>query len=246
MHALRLLESGLESRLVPEEDYAAAYAKTGGRGRALLKKHIARLYRIFGESALAEEHISRFREGFALRTGESPAAFALFVCEAAYGSAPLCLAALLPALLAGSPVLFCFVPGRKRFPSPSLLAALELAGVEKSYLAPEAEILQTLRKTGRSCRRGRAVLLGRPENSASIAAFAHANAMPCLSLTQPPPVIRGGLAAFPEEPGASTLTVDADHARFRLWPDLGPGWFRGRNLALTSTGNGAASHERQP
>jgi hypothetical protein len=106
MYALRLLESGLESRLIPEAAHAAAYAETGGRGRALLKKCIARLYRIFGESALNEEHSSRFREGFTLRAGEFPAAFALFACEAAHGSAPLCLAALLPALLAGAPVLF--------------------------------------------------------------------------------------------------------------------------------------------
>ncbi|MDR2800753.1 MAG: hypothetical protein LBB52_05735 [Desulfovibrio sp.] len=249
MRTLKLLESGLESRLIPEAAYAAAYAKTGGRGRALLKKCIARLYRVFGESALAEEHISRFREGFTLRTGEFPAAFALFACEAAHAGAPLCLAALLPALLAGAPVLFCFVPGRKPFPSPRLLTALELAGVEKSYLAPEAEILRVLRKTGSGCRGGRAVLLGHPEDSAGIAAFAHANAMPCLSLTHAPPllVIRGGLMPSPgKEPGAPSLTVDADHADFRLWPGLDPGWFRERSFALASAGNGAACHERQP
>ncbi|MDR0826366.1 MAG: histidinol dehydrogenase [Desulfovibrio sp.] len=226
MQAFAFLESRLEKRALPESASEAAYAGLGGKDKALLKKCIARLYRIFGESVVSETRTKSFREGFTLEIRESPAAFSLFVCESAYPSPPLCLAALLPALLSGAPLLFCFIPSPdKKEPDPALLVALELAGVEKSYLLAETELLAELDKMGPPAHPGRMLLLGRAEIFAKLALFAHKQALPCLSLPRTP------FAGF---------IADEEHKDFALWPDLSPAWFRSRSARIACADSAGA------
>ncbi|MDR1945700.1 MAG: hypothetical protein LBQ51_00830 [Desulfovibrio sp.] len=239
--AARILEDRLESYALDEEEAAAAYESVGAQARAALKKCIARLYRIYGELDASRSVTRRFRDGFTLETHEVPAAFALIICSAAYPCPASLPAATLPALLAGVPLFPCFLPDReKSFPALSAVA-LELAGAGSARIVPENVLLNILRELA-DPRAGRLILLGPPAPAPALAAYAHAGAVPCLSLAPPLPRLR------PEEENRSGtnrpatggevlpfLELDAAHEDLRILPNLEPAWFRSRGLKIYSS-----------
>jgi hypothetical protein len=259
MHdAARILEDGLAGYSLDEERAAAAYESTGERDRAALKHCIARLYRIYGECEAARSVVRRFRDGFTAETQETPAAFALVVCSAAHPCPASLLAATLPALLAGAPLFPCLLPGPSDTLHAPLAAALELAGADPARIVPEAVLLHLLRRIVAPSA-GRIVLLGPPAPAPALAAYAHAEAVPCLSLAPPARLLPEETTAdvapdIVDEPStrllqeetphprtkrtrpdgnpASVLELDAAHKNLCVLPDLDPGWFRARRLKI--------------
>jgi hypothetical protein len=263
MHdAARILEDGLARYVLDEEQAANAYESTGDQGRATLKHCIARLYRFYGEREAARSVARCFRDGFTVETHETPAAFALIVCSAAYPCPASLAAATLPALLAGAPVFPCLLPDPSKPLHAPLAAALELAGADPARIVSE-DVLPTLLKKIADPRAGRILLLGPPAPAPSLAAYAHAHAVPCLSLAPPAPRIALGRHLHPDAEQASYaeaeresptnverqpraekhhtrpddallpfLELDAAHADLRVLPDLDPAWFRARRLKI--------------
>jgi hypothetical protein len=244
--AARILEDGLAGYALDEEAAATAYESTGERGRATLKQCIARLYRVYGEREAARTVTRRFRDGFTVETHEAPAAFALIVCSAAYPRQASLAAATLPALLAGAPVFACLLPDPAQPLHAPLAAALELAGADPARIVPE-DVLTTLLKKIADPRSGRILLLGPPAPAPNLAAYAHAHAVPCLSLAPPAPRTVPAQVSRPDakrQPRAATgrvcpdadplsfLELDAAHADLCVLPDLDPSWFRARSLKI--------------
>jgi hypothetical protein len=225
MHdAAQILEDGLAGCALDEEQAANAYESTGERGRATLKQCIARLYRFYGEREATRSVTRRFRDGFTVETHETPAAFALIVCSAAHPCPASLTAVILPALTAGAPVFPCLLPDPAKPLHAPLAAALELAGVDPARIVPEDVLLSLLKKIAYP-RAGRILLLGPPAPAPRLAAYAHAHAVPCLSLA--PPVPRTAPAQDP-----CFLELDAAHADLRILPDLDPSWFRARRMNI--------------
>jgi hypothetical protein len=229
--AARILEDGLAGYALDEEKTSGAYESTGAHGRATLKKCVARLYRLYGEREDARSVIRRFRDGFTAETHDAPAAFALIVCSASHPRPSSLLAATLPALLAGAPLFPCLLPDpREAFHAP-LAAALELAGADPVRIVPEDVLVGILRQIAEP-RAGRIVLLGPPPPAPALAAYAHAEAVPCLSLVPPAPRFPRGRETRPDDGPFPFLELDDAHRDLCVLPDLEPSWFRARGLKL--------------
>ncbi len=113
-----------------------------------------------------------------------------------------------------------FPPGEK--PEPGLLAALELAGVERSFAMSGEDVLELLSDFGSRHGTGRVVLLGGGDASA----FAWADALLARALRA-----GHGCAVLAD---ASSLRLDAAHEGIWAWPDLEPCWFRARSLSFAA------------
>lgn len=131
---------------VDDAAFAAAYEAAGDVDRARLKTCIARLHVLYeaaggaGAGDVREGRTAtRWRQGFASLEHASPCAWTLVCMDAAWGSAPRLLAAVLPPLFAGvGSVVVLRMGGSGPWPAP-VLAALELAGQEAvADAAPEA------------------------------------------------------------------------------------------------------------
>lgn len=240
-----------------------AYAALGARERALLKTCIARLHRIWGESP--ERAFSRVEHrAFCLEREERPAETAVFVCAASYPHPAALLAAIMPAVLAGAArILPLFVASAAGAAvSPPLLAALELAGVERAFLPDEQSALDALRLL----RPERLVLLGDDPFCGRLAALARELDLVFRSFSRGPRYYserlgRTALLRFPADPRAEEaaapkrqdgqggrdgnareadgangrkprLSLDADHEHLWIWPDFEPSWFRLSRLRL--------------
>jgi len=254
MSSIPSYQSWLDAHALADTVMAGAYEFLSDKERAVLKKCIARHHVVWGEYSFRESRTRSFRQGFGLVEDEAPAAYALLVCEISYPSPAAFIAALMPALLAGvSAVLPCFISARDRPSSwkdisPPLLGALELAGIERAFVASESEVCVLAEMLHAGGGRGRIVLLGGQGFGESVALHAHRAAVLCRSLTQPPIYYSSRLNAVLEqrfmeggaEPAcrddddAMLLHLDAGHEDVWFWPKLDPEWFRTRRMRIFS------------
>jgi hypothetical protein len=245
------LNTWLDARALPDETRAAAYAALSGVELAVLKKCIAVLHRFWGERPRRLMTPCAFSPQLHTELDDRPAPWALVVCDAAYVSPAALLAAVMPAVLAGVDlVLPCLVRAEDDlaplFLSP-LLAALELAGLERAFsFSPldAAVLLELLADEGGD---GRLVLLGQGSYSANLAALAFELGVVSRFLTRPPRYFNKRLYMTAEQrfddtaadgsidgddPRDIVLHLDTRYENIWIWPDLGPDWFRTRRLRV--------------
>lgn len=148
-------------RLVADDRRARAYEAAPAPWRARLKKLIAQLDVWFGrERAPWRESRRGYALGLDSRALERPADMVVATFTAAQPSPARLLAALWPALSAGTPEALAVCLGEEAdFPDAALLA-LELAGVELALAAPPARWPALLADLGRRTPRGRLLELG--------------------------------------------------------------------------------------
>ena len=267
------LPSWLERYAFYEEDRARAYDAVSPQVRARLKKTVARLHSIYGTRPRQHEMRQVF-DAFTFRCLRSPVP-CTFVCLPEKYPFPQCLmAALVPPLLAGVglvvpffinaegeisvhreagtvPDIACALAPVAAGPTEAqnaLLAALDLAGLERAFRLPASECLDALAEffsslppvlsgTGESAFGrgpamsfggvGRIVLLGSFAGWEAIALFAARHGIPCAILTDEP-----GLAPveWPDQaahalPFALQPLLDAENREIWLWPHLEPEFF---------------------
>lgn len=144
---------------VDEAAMAAAHDGIPPARRAVVKQCLALLHGLMGERA---DETIRARDdaarGFQTQTRSTPAPWACFFMGAGYAAPTRLAAALMPAILARVPLLAAACVGE---PSPSVLLALELAGVEDVFRVDDATSWpDRLRQSiGRDMGDGRVVLL---------------------------------------------------------------------------------------
>ena len=251
-----------------------AYESLSPQSRAVLKTCIARMHRIWGESPERAVSLRCPSRNFCLEREDSPADVAVIVCTADYRHPAAYLAALMPAVLAGTrTVLPFFVPldeqsrvceaapgaGRKPLsslersvlPAAPLLAALELAGVERAYVLDEEAVLRCLRDLRPET--SRLLLLGEKPFGGSLALHAHTSGLEFRSIVRPPRYWNERLqrdmtlmfatdagCSGPEQDGPNNgdasagrpISLDAEHENLWMWPDLEPDWFRLRRVRV--------------
>ena len=255
-HNAAELRERLAHYALPDEVMGEAYEALGDRGRAVFKLCIARLHRLWGELAPGEISDRRLAPDFRVVTEELPVDFALFVCEASYRHPAALLAGVMPAILAGVEELFpCFVSGNEgELPRPELLAAMELAGVERCFSLPADDSAEFARWLREAAAGGCLVVFGQRSFGGDYALAAHHSGLACCSFTSAPVftclgdgrLMRQGFenllpgnAPLPQESGAGegrsggALQLDEEHADVWVWPDLSPAWFRRRGMRLT-------------
>ena len=155
------LPAWLEAFRPDDELYARAYEETPAPLRALLKTAMAFAFHRFGmQDDESESSFSCARAGFSRTEYARPAAWALAVTGADFASPARFLAATVPAVLAGVPRVL--VVSASPF-APPVAAALELAGLEDSFLM-DAEGLASLYEDLRAFSpEGRVMLFPGPE-----------------------------------------------------------------------------------
>lgn len=269
----------LEAHALDDAAMGRAYENLGAASRAVLKTCIARLHQIWGESPDRSLSLRCPRQGFCLEREDRPAEAAVIVCASDYRHPTAFLAALMPAVLGGVRTVLplftpssdaacshrtarapgsgqkaAFSPDREAPPPDPLLAALELAGVERAYLLDEEAALALLQELRPET--GRLVLLGERPFAQSLVLHAHAVGLACRSFLRPPRYWNERLGriltldfpagrAFsgPEEESPEhgpegfepCVRLDAAHEALWIWPDLEPDWFRPRRARLFST-----------
>ena len=212
------LPDWLEERAVDDAVFEKAYEALGAEGRARFKHALATLHAFWGERDEHRRESRDFRQGFRVDGEDSPAPYALFFCDAEYDHPELLLAALMPAVLAGCPLILpCFIP-TKADPATPLLAALELAGVEGAFRLSPLEAAKLSAELGETRRRGRVVVLGRPSVTDVVILDATRRDIPCREFFL----------------DSEDFEADAAHSHIRILPDLGPDWFRNRRLRLST------------
>lgn len=115
---------------IEDELFGQAYDDTPAHFRAWLKKTIAQLW-VSGnpDSGLKKQTACSWSSGFSLRRSETPVDAVILALDSGSVSPVRVLAALVPALTAGVQNVLALHVGSGN-PSPSVLAALELAGQE--------------------------------------------------------------------------------------------------------------------
>lgn len=249
----------LDGHAVPDGLTADAYERLGGEGRAVLKLCIARLHRLWGEQPLDECTEKRLAPDFSVISQVAPSPYALLVCEASYAHPAALLAAVMPAILAGvEEILPCFVhcgDGAAMPPAAPLLAALELAGVERAFHTSATECEEFLRLLLNENPSGSMVYMGGGSLGGAFAPIAYTGGVRCCFLTSPPrylpvdsdnaveqrfgPALPANVSVSVEEGSPADrerlfLRLDPAHAHVWVWPDLSPSWFRTRHMTLKS------------
>ena len=103
-------DAWLDAHEVDDSLIARAYESVGGQGRAILKKNIARIHRLWGELPPREQLSRRFSRDFCRDLDDQPVSCALICCPAAFSHPAPLLAAVMPAVLAGvQSILPCFL-----------------------------------------------------------------------------------------------------------------------------------------
>ena len=239
----------LDDHAVDDARMGEAYESLDAQSRSALKTCIARLHSVWGESPDLSRSLSCPRQGFCLEREDSPAEAAVIACAADYRHAAAFLAAIMPAVLAGvrallpAFVLSAVSAGREPLPAGPLLAALELAGVERAVVLDEDTALTLARELRPE--RSRLLLLGEKPFGERLILHAHKAGLACRSFFRAPrywserlnraePLssaagndsgkdvfaeCRGDAAEYP-------VRLDADHENLWIWPDLEPNWFR--------------------
>lgn len=258
----------LEAHVIPDAPIAAAYEAVGAENRAVLKKTIACLHALWGEQPPFCERMRAFGQGFGVQEQAQPAPYALFLIEASYPHPTSLVAALMPALLAGvERILPCFImdanveqnaesrqfpqhPGlhaavtfgggaSAAFPAPGLLAALELAGVEKSFAVTGEAVTSLLPELMENLGTGRLVYLGLNCLAEDTAAYVVQKNIPCMHFPGTPAYLAQE-AAFaaqqgqdsPNGPAEDTplLMLGPEYENIWVWPQLGPEWFQTKRM----------------
>ena len=241
----------LDAHAVDDARMGEAYESLNAQCRSGLKTCIARLHRIWGESPELSRSLFCPRQGFCLEREERPAEAAVIVCAADYRHPAAFLAAIMPAVLAGVQALLpAFIlpvafAGRRSLPAAPLLAALELAGVERAVILDEETALALVRELRPE--RSRLLLLGEAPFGEGLMLHAHNAGLACRSFFRTPcywnerlnrgePLsstaedLSGGqkasLSASGDEAADYPVGLDADHESLWIWPDLEPNWFR--------------------
>ncbi len=116
---------------------ATAYENAHARERACLKNAMA-FHALQGEGPHCE-HIQRnfANRGYWLNVKTQPVPWVLCICSAGYASPARLIAALMPAIMAGVPDIYVLYLDEN--PSPALLLALELMGLEQAVAVPKAD-----------------------------------------------------------------------------------------------------------
>ena len=239
----------LDDHGVDDARMGEAYESLDAQSRSGLKTCIARLHRIWGESPDVSRSLSCPRQGFCLEREDRPAEAAVIACAAGYRHPTAFLAALMPAVLAGvQAILPAFVlpagsTGRESLPAAPLLAALELAGVERAVVLAEETALSLVRQLRPE--RSRLLLLGEEPFGEGLILHAHNAGLTCRSFFRTPcywseRLNRAEALPFAAENASGKdalcecrgdasdypVRLDADHESLWIWPDLEPNWFR--------------------
>lgn len=254
----------LDAHALDDARMGEAYESLSASSRAVLKTCIARLHQIWGESPEQAVSLRCPRQGFCLERAERPADVAVIVCAADYRHPTAFLAALMPAVLAGARAVLPFFvpsatlasslgpisaslsePGRNGMPAAPLLAALELAGVERAFVLEEDDVLRFLREVRPEA--SRLLLLGEKPFAGPLLLHAHEAGLAVRSFFLTPRywnerLRRVAILSFPAENtfprrdgqqaecqnGVEDMPVrlGEGHEEFWIWPDLGPDWFR--------------------
>ncbi len=128
-----------ESRLVPDEVFAAAYAALPGARRAWLKKTIAQVHTLAGPMRDPRETgLTEHRQGFVSRRESLPLADAVLFLDETCTSAAMAVAAAVPMLLSGVARPCAVRLGQGEPVADEVLAGLELAGLETVFHLDEA------------------------------------------------------------------------------------------------------------
>ncbi|MDR2161268.1 MAG: hypothetical protein LBO77_03915 [Desulfovibrio sp.] len=208
----------IQEHALDESLWGVAYEDLNSREVSRLKLCTARLCALWGERPLSRSLTLRHAAGFTAKWEWETAAYALILCPAEQDQAERLLAACLPAILAGvDMVLPCFLTkGAGRPPAGRMLAALELAGIERAVLVSEKEALRGLALLRGLPGAGRLVFLGPASQAEPFILAAHRLSLPCLAPAGAEPC----------------LALDEAHAGIWVWPDLSPEWFCRRRLSL--------------
>lgn len=223
---------------VDDDVFARAYEALGPRQRARLKACIAVLYETFGEPLLDERRERHFRQGFSLVDDDGgPCSGVIFVCDGAYPSPERFLAALMPAVMAGTAprVLFRRGAGQEAVEeagliAPLLLTALELAGVEDAWLLDDAAILDLFRRTVPDSGTRLVLLAEKPFGDALALAALHSGAL-CRGLFG----CSSGSCCGRTPGGSPAGPADGVPSDILFWPHLEPGWFRLRSRRASTS-----------
>ena len=140
---------------------AKAYARTGDKGRALLKSLIALLYEALepGQPS-ARKTVKRYRSGLLHSSEHSSRSWFVLALAPEVTSGPQVLAALMPAVVRRIPHILVLRPRSRSSWPPAVLAALELCGVERVYSPPQACVKDYLEFLAASHGRGGLACLG--------------------------------------------------------------------------------------
>lgn len=232
-----LYPSWLEAHIIADEHMAAAYENTEGHARAALKQTIAVQHCLWGEPPFFEERMRAFAS-FAVQEQQSPAPYALIVADADNAKPTAFLGAILPAVLAGvERILACFT-GESALPQAGLLAALELAGVDKAFMLTEGALRTLVDDMSANLGQGRLACLGLDELAEDLAALAIKKEIPFMHLP-------GNATCLPQEAAfsrgadeaadAPLLVLGPEYENVWVWPQLGPHWFCTRRMHIFSS-----------
>ena len=134
-----------------DEVFARAWEEAGAQDRALLKTAIAFQFHLWGmRDGRGSLERSDPREGFRSIVSSGPAPWTLAVLSPGYASPARLLAALVPAVLAGTrPAVISL-----SVPAPSIAAALELAGLDDLFIMDGAGARKLLAELRAACAGG--------------------------------------------------------------------------------------------
>lgn len=150
------IPAAYENDQIPDEFLDACYETASAQQRAWIKTTLALVQCVYHERPSREERTIRHAEkGFGATVRRSPAPWTLLVPGDRFDSAPRLAAALMVARLAGVTYLVAALP---RSPSPSLAAALVLAGVEHVLTPTSDRLPELLEHLAGTVGRGRLLL----------------------------------------------------------------------------------------
>lgn len=232
---------------------SGAYETLDPALRAILKKQIALLHEDWLPERREGGTFTRLADGGDSFASAKPLDWAMFILAEDYASPAGCIAALLPALMAGvKAVAICRLGNPKAPLHPALSAAFELLGREEIFALTAAQSARLAKDIMEQSPYGRMVVLGHETRGAhSLPAVLR------IGLDGGPSLEPGvfswlhpGAAVKPVRDGASydaviTSTLDfyrdypaplvlgPGYEYFWRWPDLGPAFFQRKKFIVT-------------
>lgn len=126
--------------LVADQEMALSYEMVGDLKRSWMKKYIACLFSFYGhDSRIEHAFIARQRAGFVHEKVSVPVSRAVIFAESDPETWNRLLAAVIPAIAAGTGEICVFLIKNQEESSPELLTSLELAGIENIFLNDRAQ-----------------------------------------------------------------------------------------------------------
>ncbi|MFW6324381.1 MAG: hypothetical protein ACOC0U_04880 [Desulfovibrionales bacterium] len=144
---------------VSDEMFAAAYEAVSEKNRGVLKKLIAQLHsRSDASSLMTEMSVREYAQGFTCRVSSRPSSWAILSLDQNFNSPCQLLAAVMPCISHLIPKIAVFGAGSVFQTTPSLLTALELAGIETVFSSGQPEWVGDLLQS--ATEEGPGVLIG--------------------------------------------------------------------------------------